>query len=618
MRLLKQITLIIGIGAALALGTPSHAQYTAQTDPGIREQTWEGWGTSLAWWANVIGGYSDNVTYRTTRQNLIQGAFGDTGLRLNIARYNIGGGENPNLNVNNIEYRARIPGYLAGANAAYNWTQDANQRYTLQQAITYGANRFEAFSNSPPYWMTVSGTVRGAGDGGNNLQTAYYATFAQYLTDVVAHFKTAWGITFDTVAPMNEPSSGYWNSTTNFKQEGCGFLGTKQSDLIELLGAKLKKAGLTTTVSAADETNTDQAYRGWDSLRATAKAYATRLNTHVYNGGSEHWVNSRAAQDRKRLWVSEYGDGDATGMTLAQRIITDLKVTKPTAWCYWQVVDGGYGWGCVDVDLNNRKTNTVVNRKYYMFGQFTRFIRPGAIFLPNNDPNSVSAYDPAQNRLIIVTLNPSKQAQTVTHNFSYWTTVGSSAYCYTSDQNTRNWAYTTATVSNSLLKFTMPPQSVNTFSIAATYTGTQLGGYYRIRNVASQQAINVPAFSAVWGTPYILYAATTGYNEQFRVEGTGDGRYKLCNRANGLYFAADYNKTNPPLMQWEDGSDSWRNWYLQTLGGGAWRFTNSQKTSLALTDNLHRNNGVQDAYLALWGNSNQQRWWFDYQDTLYP
>lgn len=618
MRFWKRIALFASIGASLLPGTESRAQYAAQTDPGIREQTWEGWGTSLAWWANVVGGYNDNTLYRTVRQNLIQGAFGDTGLRLNIARYNIGGGENPSQNVNNIEYRARIPGYRASANAAYDWTQDANQRYVLQQAKALGANKFEAFSNSPPYWMTVSGTVRGASNGGNNLQDRYYANFAQYLADVVYQFNSQWGIAFESLSPMNEPSSGYWNATTNFKQEGCGFLGAKQSDLLELVGAKLKGAGLSTLLSAGDETNADQAYKGWDALRAAAKSYTMRLNTHTYAAGSEHWVNSRATKDRKRLWVSEYGDGDATGMTLAQRIIADIKTIKPTAWCYWQVVDNGSGWGCVDVDLNNRKANAVINHKYYMFGQFTRFIRPGMTFIPTTDANAVAAYDANLNRLVIVTANPSKQTQTVAQNLSFWTTVGSSVTCVTSDQNLRNWAYGSAVVSNKQFSFAMPPQSVNTFILTATYTGTKLSGWYRIRNVNSQQAINVPAFSAVWGTPYILSNANADYSQQFRVEGTGDGRYKLCNRANGLYFAADYNKASPPLMQWEDGADKWRNWFLTELGGGAWRFTNSQNTFLALTDNLHKNNGIKDAYLAAWSNTTLQRWWFDLQDALYP
>ena len=50
----------------------------------------EGWGTSLCWWANRIG-YSDKLT------DAAADAFfdPDKGLGLNIVRYNIGGGDDP-------------------------------------------------------------------------------------------------------------------------------------------------------------------------------------------------------------------------------------------------------------------------------------------------------------------------------------------------------------------------------------------------------------------------------------------------------------------------------------------------------------------------------------------
>ena len=47
----------------------------------------EGWGTSLCWWANRLG-------YDTTMTNKAATAFfGDSGLDLNIGRYNVGGGD---------------------------------------------------------------------------------------------------------------------------------------------------------------------------------------------------------------------------------------------------------------------------------------------------------------------------------------------------------------------------------------------------------------------------------------------------------------------------------------------------------------------------------------------
>ena len=47
----------------------------------------EGWGTSLCWWANRLG-YSDKMTEEAARV-----FFSDEGLDMNIGRYNVGGGD---------------------------------------------------------------------------------------------------------------------------------------------------------------------------------------------------------------------------------------------------------------------------------------------------------------------------------------------------------------------------------------------------------------------------------------------------------------------------------------------------------------------------------------------
>ncbi len=61
-------------------------------DPSTQYQTFEGWGTSLSWWANIVGGWST-----ANRQAVTSLLFSQTnGLGMNIARYNIGAGTNPN------------------------------------------------------------------------------------------------------------------------------------------------------------------------------------------------------------------------------------------------------------------------------------------------------------------------------------------------------------------------------------------------------------------------------------------------------------------------------------------------------------------------------------------
>ena len=66
---------------------PAEASTFNDTDgDGLGE--FQGWGTSLCWWANRVG-YNQTLTQKTA-----DAFFGQDGLRMNIGRYNIGGGDN--------------------------------------------------------------------------------------------------------------------------------------------------------------------------------------------------------------------------------------------------------------------------------------------------------------------------------------------------------------------------------------------------------------------------------------------------------------------------------------------------------------------------------------------
>ena len=106
----KRIALAAGLLTAAAVSCGAFAAVSSRTiriDPEKADtRIFEGWGTSLCWWANRIG-YSD-----TLAQQSADLFFGPDGLRMNIMRYNIGGGDNPTHT-----YIARIdsaaPGLLA-------------------------------------------------------------------------------------------------------------------------------------------------------------------------------------------------------------------------------------------------------------------------------------------------------------------------------------------------------------------------------------------------------------------------------------------------------------------------------------------------------------------------
>jgi O-glycosyl hydrolase len=397
----------------LAAPAPARADDVAFVDPAsVLVPDFEGWGTSLCWWASVVGGYTNRELYADL-------AFRQ--LQLNIIRYNIGGGENPSLH-NSMQFRARIEGFEPTKGVWY-WNADANQRWMMRAAVARGADHVEAFANSPPWWMTVSGSATGSADGASdNLRADCEREFAAYLATVVSNLTVLDGIHFDTVTPINEPAALWWKY--GGKQEGCHVSPDQQARLVGLLRAELDAQGLTGIGIVAPEENNE--YDTISSLRAYSPAVLarlTRLTTHTYPTSVPLRPRSIDAARTKPLWVSEFGHGDDTGMTMARRIRDDIAVLGARAWVYWQVVDNGGGWGLLynpeaPGTSFRHTTACVTNESFYVLGQFSRFIRPGSQILKVDDANSLAAYNPAKATLVIVTVNDSTRELRVTYDLS--------------------------------------------------------------------------------------------------------------------------------------------------------------------------------------------------------
>src|SRR5258708_6676212 len=61
-----------------------------------------------------------------------------------------------------------------------------------------------------------------------------------------------------------------------------------------------------------------------------------------------------------------------------------------------------------------------VNRKFYVYGQFTRYLRRGYQLIGIDEPNSIAAYDRGSNKLVIVKVSGDapESAQLDVSNFS--------------------------------------------------------------------------------------------------------------------------------------------------------------------------------------------------------
>jgi O-glycosyl hydrolase len=403
--------------ATVVVLPPAAPLYSAHVDPGMAYVTnFEGWGTSLAWWANVAGGFSNRATYADL-------AF--TQLKLNIVRYNIGGGENPNI-ANTLQFRARVPGFQPSP-GVWNWAADANQRWMLKAAVARGANRVVANANSPPWWMTVSGSVTGSTNGtSDNLRTTSETDFAIYLATVISNLTVLDDVTFDFATPLNEPNSSWWQLGGG--QEGCPMSTAQQARMVDALKTELSARGLPQGIVGSEDLDPGRTVSSLNGYSASARSNLALVATHTYNANNAAGVRRLAHSLGKDLWMSEYGDSDASGLTMARRIRNDLATMWARAWVYWQVVDNFGGWGMLLNPLDGSGNSSyTVNRKFYVMGQFSQFIRPGCQLVSVGDTNSLAAYTASNRTLVIVALNDTTNSYSVNYDLSSFVSLPSQA-----------------------------------------------------------------------------------------------------------------------------------------------------------------------------------------------
>lgn len=104
----------VACGAAAALSTSS-AQTTVQPNPKQTWGTWKGWGTSIAWYGNALGGRSDVAGLifgqNYTTYNSVTGSQTVPSLAMNIARYNVGGTRNDTVNGTRVQLSPNYPSW---------------------------------------------------------------------------------------------------------------------------------------------------------------------------------------------------------------------------------------------------------------------------------------------------------------------------------------------------------------------------------------------------------------------------------------------------------------------------------------------------------------------------
>ena len=522
MKKLQLLTLLF-----LTLGFTLQAQTTVIIDPNTRHQEIEGWGTSLCWWANKVGKW----TNESKIDEMIDFITSPDGMNMNVFRYNIGGGDNPDHvstpgNPGHMAHgkgeRCEMEGFWPSEDAEFDWTKDAGQIKILKKLNAKRSDAiFEAFSNSPPYWMTKSGCTSGIGKvsdfkaNDSNLKDEYYDKFCYYLVEVCKHIKEEHGIEFRTLEPFNEPYSMAWYANPDPEdiyikillwdilaytapaggtQEGCHFKPAAQIKLIKELYDQLQASGLNTVISASDEPDISTAVN-------TIKEYVKdgnimskigQINTHSYImeelAGYEktavesvmgYTLGSSTDTDRqnlrnladthnKRLWQSETGplnvegSGLISNLRVAEILFNDIKIMKPSAWIDWQFMDSHADWSLVSGNLDGN--NFTRGKNAYVRMQVTRFIKQGYTMIENNQKNVLTAISPDLTELVAVVLNTTNATANFELDMSaFYKPLAGKAYRTSSSYSCNS--FTMPAITDKKLTYSAPRESITTFVI---------------------------------------------------------------------------------------------------------------------------------------------------------
>ncbi len=294
---------------------------------------------------------------------------------------------------------------------------------------------------SPPGWMKTSGSMLGLVPDSkqpSTLRTEAYSAFALYLVKTVQGYQAA-GVPVYALSVVNEPlwPAPDYSGILMPAAEQAAFLGNA-------LGPALALAHLNTKVMVYDH--------NWDrpdypeTVLKDPKAYAVAAGTawHHYAGDPAVMTRNHEEFPQKDQWVTESSGGTwQKGNILAEEAAELIAVTRNWAKSYvlWALATdenhGPHVGGCdtcrglVTIDTSNPvKATMKPELDYYVLGQASKFVLPGAVRIASDEPAGTKLKDVAflnpNGTVVLYTLNAGAEGQQLCigfHGKSVTTTV---------------------------------------------------------------------------------------------------------------------------------------------------------------------------------------------------
>jgi glucosylceramidase len=448
----------------------------------------------------------------------------------------------------------------------------------LQQALQLNpATTIMATPWSPPGWMKTSGSMIGG-----SLNTANDQVYANYLVKFLQAYKSA-GVPVSLITPQNEPEyspSNYPGSTMSAADQAT-FIG-------DYLGPAIHNAGLSTQILAYDHNWNDTTYPSSVLGNSAAAPYTAGVAWHCYAGDPSAQTTVHNSYPAKDTYFTECSGSQSANPanTFSDSLdwqTENLIIGATRNWAKsvvtWNMAldpSGGPSMNCTTctgvVTVNNPAGTATYNAEYYVLGQASKFVKPGAVRIDSNTFGSGNVED-------VAFRNPDGSNALIVLNADT-----ANAHTFNVDENGQYFTYT------------LPAKAVATFTWNPG-TGGGSGGsgggidssqWYQVINTGSGKCVDATNGGTANGTAVQQWACAGGNtNQQWQFQPTDSGYYEVVARnapALGWDVTGGAGATGDgvPIQLWTYGGGTNQQWKPVQHADGTYSFTPRNNSSECL------------------------------------
>ena len=399
--------------ASVTFGTPG-SDSVITINPNVTYQSVIGFGGSMT------DASAFNIWNSPSRSSIMNNLFGSSGISLSFLRQPIGAADF------STSFYSLDDGSADPSLSHFNITHDQSYLLPLlQQAKSLNPQlTLMATPWSAPGWMKTSGSMVGG-----SLTSGDESVFAQYLTKFVQAYGSQ-GIPISYLTVANEPQF----SPASYP--GMLMSASQEITIINDLAPDLNSAGVGSTKILGWDHNWDNTSYPEQVLAGTGNNTAG-VAWHHYGGTASAMTTVHNAYPSKQELETE--GSWTSGTNWAQEILGQGGTTAidslrnwAQAVTFWNLALNASGGpvtgnscGCT-APVTTNGSSVTYNAEYYILGQFSKFIQPGAVHIDSNVAGSIDnvAFKNPDGSIALVALNQGSSAQ------SFQVSYGGSSFGY--------------------------------------------------------------------------------------------------------------------------------------------------------------------------------------------